>query len=84
MDTDDPGLERAPGRDVARRPVLAAFLHRAVLEQYSGARGLWLRPGLVSLSTFDCHSVLVPVFARKKSPTVTRWSSRDGVTTCRW
>jgi hypothetical protein len=49
--------------------VLAAFVHRAVLEQYESALaacGYW--PGLVSLSTFELFNLFRPVFARKKAP----------------
>jgi len=49
--------------------VLAAFVHRAVLEQYESvlaACGYW--PGLVSLSTFELFNLFRPVFARKKAP----------------
>jgi Tfp pilus assembly PilM family ATPase len=48
--------------------VLAAFIHRAVLEQYESvlaACGYW--PGLVSLSTFELFNLFRPVFARNKA-----------------
>lgn len=48
--------------------VLAAFVHRAVLEQYEALLatcGYW--PGLVSLSTFELFNLFRPVFASKKA-----------------
>jgi len=56
-----------PGANAAS--VLAAFVHRAVLDQYESlfaACGYW--PGLVSLSTFELFNLFRPVFARKKAP----------------
>jgi Tfp pilus assembly PilM family ATPase len=47
--------------------VLAAFVHRAVLEQYEALLstcGYW--PGLVSLSSFELFNLFRPLFARKK------------------
>ena len=49
--------------------VLAAFVHRAVLEQYEALLstcGYW--PGLVSLSSFELFNLFRPLFARKKVP----------------
>src|SRR3989454_12133608 len=50
-----------PGANAAS--VLAAFVHRAVLDQYESlfaACGYW--PGLVSLSTFELFNLFRPVF----------------------
>ena len=56
-----------PGASAAS--VLAAFVHRSVLEQYESvlaACGYW--PGLVSLSTFELFNLFRPLFARRKAP----------------
>lgn len=53
----------------AAASVLAAFVHRAVVEQYEGllaACGYW--PGLVSLPTFELYNLFRPLFARRRAP----------------
>src|SRR5213594_4742340 len=59
----------APRPGTSGASVLAAFVHRSVLEQYESllvACGYW--PGLVSLSTFELFNLFLPLFARKKTP----------------
>ncbi len=58
----------APQPGTSSASVLAAFVHRSVLEQYESllaACGYW--PGLVSLSTFELFNLFRLVFARKKA-----------------
>jgi Tfp pilus assembly PilM family ATPase len=58
----------APQPGTSAASVLAAFVHRPVLEQYESlfaACGHW--PGLVSLSTFELFNLFRPLFARKKA-----------------
>ncbi len=58
----------APRPGASSASVLAAFVHRAILEEYESflaACGYW--PGLVSLSTFELFNLFRPLFAGKRA-----------------